>query len=167
MAVMIAGVVGIIALVGWALTRTVEPSQAPPTVNSLPEQAPLSTTSPAAEPPHSPNEGVARIEADELKAKVERGEVTVVDVRDSASYQVGHIPGALHIPMVDVPARMDEIDIDAEVYVVCRQGGRSIQVVAYLNQIGYDAVNVSGGMVAWQHTGRPLTADDGRSAKIY
>jgi len=38
-----------------------------------------------------------------------------------------------------VPARMDEIDIDAEVYVVCRQGGRSIVAVEYLNNLGFDA----------------------------
>ncbi|WP_072844599.1 rhodanese-like domain-containing protein [Rhodococcus tukisamuensis] len=108
-----------------------------------------------------PSVEVGEVPADPYDAAV------LLDVREDYEWADGHAPGALHIPMVDVPARLDEIDIDAEVYVVCRQGGRSIQVVAYLNQIGYDAVNVSGGMVAWQHTGRPLTADDGRSAKIY
>ncbi|MFC4606156.1 rhodanese-like domain-containing protein [Rhodococcus kronopolitis] len=94
-------------------------------------------------------------------------DAVLLDVREEYEWADGHAPGAQHIPMVDVPARMDEIDIDAQVFVVCRQGGRSIQVVEYLNRVGFDAYNVAGGMVAWQHSGRPLTADDGRPAKIY
>ena len=75
----------------------------------------------------------------------------LLDVREDDEWQLGHAPGAIHIPMVDVPARVDELDYDAQLYVVCRQGGRSFEVVKYLTHIGYDAVNVSGGMVAWWH----------------
>ncbi|MEV6096321.1 rhodanese-like domain-containing protein [Nocardia sp. NPDC051981] len=90
----------------------------------------------------------------------------LLDVREVDEWQLGRAPGAIHIPMTDVPARLDELDIDAEIYVICRQGGRSVPVVEYLNQIGYEAVMVSGGMVAWQQIGRPLTGD-GPEAKIY
>nr|WP_067532422.1 rhodanese-like domain-containing protein [Nocardia crassostreae] len=90
----------------------------------------------------------------------------LLDVREDDEWQLGHAPGAVHIPMVDVPARLDELDIDAEIYVVCRQGGRSIEVVKYLNNIGFEAIQVNGGMVAWQQTGRPL-AGDGAEPKIY
>lgn len=91
----------------------------------------------------------------------------LLDVREPDEWELGHAPGAIHIPMVDVPARIDEIDVDAEVYVVCRQGGRSIEVVKYLAHIGYEVVNVAGGMVAWQQTGRPVVADGEHEAKIY
>nr|WP_220139379.1 rhodanese-like domain-containing protein [Nocardia sp. GTS18] len=91
----------------------------------------------------------------------------MLDVREPDEWELGHAPGAIHIPMVDVPARLDDIDIDAEVYVVCRQGGRSIEVVKYLTHIGYEACHVSGGMVAWQQTGRPVVADGDHEAKIY
>lgn len=93
--------------------------------------------------------------------------VVLLDVREAGEWIEGHAPDALHIPMVDVPARVDEIDIDAQVYVVCRSGGRSITVVTYLNDIGFDAVTVNGGMVAWQKSGRPLVAEGGGTAKIY
>ncbi|WP_305093372.1 rhodanese-like domain-containing protein [Prescottella sp. R16] len=94
--------------------------------------------------------------------------VVLLDVREDDEWTLGHAPGAQHIPLVDIPARIDEVDIDAEVYVVCRQGGRSILAVEYLNNIGYDAYNVSGGMVAWQQAGLPLTSDDeSGTAKIY
>jgi rhodanese-related sulfurtransferase len=91
----------------------------------------------------------------------------LLDVREVDEWELGHAPGAIHIPMTDVPARLDDIDIDAEIYVVCRQGGRSAVVVEYLQSVGYEAVNVRDGMVAWQKAGRPLTRDGEGEAKIY
>ncbi|WP_280263089.1 rhodanese-like domain-containing protein [Nocardia wallacei] len=91
----------------------------------------------------------------------------LLDVREDDEWQLGHAPGALHIPMADVPARVDELDYDSDIYVVCRQGGRSIEVVKYLAHVGFDAVHVVGGMVAWQRSGRPLTGADGHEARIY
>ncbi|WP_307817245.1 rhodanese-like domain-containing protein [Nocardia acididurans] len=92
----------------------------------------------------------------------------LIDVREDDEWQLGHAPGALHIPLVDIPARLDELDYDAEIYVVCRQGGRSIQAVQFLlESVGVEAFHVTGGMVAWQQAGRPLTGDDAQQAKIY
>lgn len=92
--------------------------------------------------------------------------VILLDVRENDEWQQGHAPGAVHIPMSEVPSRLGEIDIDSQLYVVCKAGGRSARVVEYLNQIGYDAVNVDGGMAAWQFSGRPLVRDDGAEARI-
>lgn len=94
-------------------------------------------------------------------------DVVLLDVREPEEWEHGHAPGAVHIPMADIPSRAAELNNDAALYVVCRQGGRSARVVAYLNQAGFDAVNVDGGMVAWQMQGRPLTADGGREATIF
>lgn len=94
------------------------------------------------------------------------GTVLLLDVREPDEWAQGHAPGAVHIPMEDVPARIGELDLDAELYVVCRQGGRSLVITQYLQSIGIDAVNVAGGMVAWQQAGRELIADQGE-AKIY
>ncbi|MFC8043702.1 rhodanese-like domain-containing protein [Nocardia sp. NPDC057353] len=91
----------------------------------------------------------------------------LLDVREDDEWRLGHAPGALHIPMADVPARVDELDPDADIYVVCRQGGRSLEVVRYLANIGYEAVNVGGGMVSWQQAGRPLAADGEHEPRIY
>lgn len=93
--------------------------------------------------------------------------VVLLDVREVDEWNLGHAPGALHIPIGEVPARIEDIDIDAEVYVICRQGGRSLGVVEYLNNIGFEAFQVNGGMVAWQHNGRPLISDGDTPAKIY
>ncbi|MFC3963837.1 rhodanese-like domain-containing protein [Nocardia jiangsuensis] len=91
----------------------------------------------------------------------------LLDVREDDEWRLGHAPGAVHIPMADVPARAGELDPDADIYVICRQGGRSLEVVRYLANIGYEAVNVGGGMVSWQRAGRPLTADGDHEARIY
>ncbi|WP_327148922.1 rhodanese-like domain-containing protein [Nocardia sp. NBC_01329] len=97
----------------------------------------------------------------------EAATTVLLDVREDDEWQLGHAPGAVHIPLADVPARYGELDPDAELYVVCRQGGRSLEAVKFLANVGYEAVNVVGGMVAWQQTGRPLAADGGEPAKIY
>ncbi|MFG3253949.1 rhodanese-like domain-containing protein [Streptomyces sp. NPDC048172] len=87
----------------------------------------------------------------------------LLDVREDDEWAAGRAEGALHIPMSDFVARMGELTERAEggdrVYVVCRVGGRSAQVAAYLLQQGVDAVNVDGGMIAWEQAGRPLVGD--------
>ena len=79
--------------------------------------------------------------------------VVLLDVREDDEWQRGHAPGAQHIPMGDVPARMAEIDTEAQLYVVCHAGGRSQRVAQYLARNGYEPVNVTGGMLAWAGAG--------------
>ena len=55
----------------------------------------------------------------------------------------------------------DEIPADEKLLVMCKVGGRSAQVVAYLVQNGYDAVNIEGGMLDWEAAGQPMVADAG------
>ncbi len=88
----------------------------------------------------------------------------LLDVREPAEWAAGHAEGALHVPMGQVIQRIDEIVDhagDQPLYVVCKVGGRSAQVAAFLGQQGIRAINVAGGMAAWQACGRPLTADAG------
>lgn len=87
----------------------------------------------------------------------------LLDVREDDEWAAGHAPGAHHLPMRQVPERMGEVPTDDDVFVVCRSGGRSAQVTAYLIANGWDNVrNVDGGMRAWESAGRPLesTGDD-------
>jgi rhodanese-related sulfurtransferase len=88
-------------------------------------------------------------------------EAVLLDVREDDEWAAGHAPGAVHVPMGDIPARLAELPADDTLYVVCRSGGRSARVTAYLNANGWDAVNVDGGMQAWQAGGRELVSDDG------
>lgn len=92
--------------------------------------------------------------------------VVLLDVREDDEWQRGHAPQALHIPMGDVPARLAELDSDAELYVVCHAGGRSQRVAQYLAQNGFQPVNVAGGMLAWAGAGRPVVTDAGNVGTV-
>ncbi|MGE2837257.1 rhodanese-like domain-containing protein [Mycobacterium sp. SMC-4] len=87
--------------------------------------------------------------------------VVLLDVREDDEWRRGHAPGARHIPMGDIPARLDEIDRDARLFVVCHVGGRSQRVAQYLAQHGFEPINVAGGMLAWAGAGRPVVTDSG------
>ena len=89
-------------------------------------------------------------------------DAVVLDVREVDEWVHGHIEGATHIAMGDVPARLDDLPEGDPIYVTCRGGGRSGRVAAWLNANGFDAVNVAGGMGAWQDAGRPLVSETGQ-----
>lgn len=90
----------------------------------------------------------------------------LLDVREDDEWQRGHAAGAQHIPMGDVPARIDEIDRDATLYVVCHAGGRSLRVSEYLARNGFEPINVTGGMLAWVQAGRPVITDGGGAGTV-
>ncbi|GGV80493.1 sulfurtransferase [Streptomyces gelaticus] len=94
----------------------------------------------------------------------------VLDVREDNEWAAGHVEGALHIPMSDLVARFGELteaaDDGRRVHVMCRVGGRSAQVTQYLVQQGVDAVNIDGGMLAWEGAGRPMVTDNGEPAFV-
>jgi rhodanese-related sulfurtransferase len=101
---------------------------------------------------------VPEVPIGELPEQLPEG-VTLLDVREPDEWAAGHAPAAMHIPMGEVAGRLGELPADDDVYVVCRAGGRSARVTAYLNANGWNAVNVAGGMQAWHAAGRPLVGD--------
>ena len=80
----------------------------------------------------------------------------VVDVREAAEVAGGRVPGAVHIPMNDIPARAAELPKDAPFFVICAVGSRSRQVVDHLRAQGLNALNVAGGTHGWAQRGWPL-----------
>ena len=93
-------------------------------------------------------------------------DATILDVREDYEWSAGHAEGALHIPLEQLPARIDELDPDEDLYVICRTGGRSFRAAQWLVGLGYSALNVAGGMDQWIETGMPLVSDDGRKPVI-
>lgn len=87
-------------------------------------------------------------------------DVRPLDVREADEWAAGRAPTAVHIPMSELAGRLADVPADEDpLYVICRSGGRSARVVAYLVAQGYPAVNVDGGMQAWATAGRPLQSD--------
>ncbi len=83
-------------------------------------------------------------------------DLVVLDVREPHEWAAGHIEGAVHIPMGELPARVGELDPSAPTLVVCHVGGRSARVTAWLHAQGHDVTNLEGGMDAWEQAGRPV-----------
>ena len=85
--------------------------------------------------------------------------VTVLDVREPIEWHHGHIEGAVHVPLTEVPGRVDELPTDQQLLVVCKVGGRSSQATAFLREKGFEAINLAGGMIDWAEAGRPMVGD--------
>lgn len=82
----------------------------------------------------------------------------ILDVREDDEWTAGHAPGALHIPLADLPYKLGELPDDVELAIICRSGGRSIRAAQWLEQNGYDIGHVEGGMNRWARLGLPMVA---------
>jgi rhodanese-related sulfurtransferase len=93
---------------------------------------------------------VPELTPSEFVARRDRGEpLTLLDVREEWELGVASVPGIVHIPMGEVAGRLEELDRDREVVVLCRSGRRSLEVAKFLQQNGFKAVNLAGGILAW------------------
>ena len=73
----------------------------------------------------------------------------MLDVREDWELGVASVPDIVHIPMGQVADRLQELDRNTEVVVLCRSGRRSLEVAKFLQQNGFKAVNLAGGILAW------------------
>jgi len=91
---------------------------------------------------------------EELQSKLEANEnMMVLDVRETAEYTFNHIPNAISIPLGELEARMNELNQDQAIYIVCRTGSRSDLAAQKLAENGFSNVwNVIPGMSQWTGT---------------
>lgn len=83
----------------------------------------------------------------------------VLDVREDDEWEAGHVEGSLHVPLMELGARYVELPEAEQTLVVCRVGNRSAYAAGFLIQQGIEAVNLDGGLMAWQAAGRGLVTD--------
>lgn len=95
---------------------------------------------------------------DELARLIERDDVVVIDVRPPKEYGHGHLPGAVSIPVDELPKRLHELPRDRRIVAYCR--GRyclfADEAVAFLRQQGFDAERLEGGWPEWRAEDRPV-----------
>src|SRR6266545_1403471 len=103
-------------------------------------------------------ESVPQITVHELTEWIEQGrEITVIDVREHSEWIAGHIEGAVHLPMLEAPARWTEVPPDRPKAVLCAGGLRSSTAISALKRHGLQGwYNVTGGMTAWMRSGYPV-----------
>ncbi len=101
--------------------------------------------------------GGAHLSAAEAKARLDNGaKPFILDVRQPDEFRAGHIAGAKLIPLHELDSRMKELPQNREILCVCRSGARSSSAARQLNSAGYSALNLQGGMLAWQRAGYPV-----------
>lgn len=88
-------------------------------------------------------------DVNEVGAMVAEGAV-VIDVREPSEFAEGSVPGARNIPLGELVDRVGEIPRGVTIACLCRSGGRSARAQEFLIGQGYEAVNLTGGMLAWQ-----------------
>ncbi|SEB35350.1 Rhodanese-related sulfurtransferase [Paramicrobacterium humi] len=99
------------------------------------------------------------ISVTDLAARREAGEAPIIDVREADEWASRHVEGAVHIPLSEFMQREHELPEAEELYILCHSGGRSARVTQYLEQKGVSAVNVVGGIEAWQGAGLPVVSE--------
>jgi sulfur-carrier protein adenylyltransferase/sulfurtransferase len=86
----------------------------------------------------------------ELKAMLDRGEdIELVDVREPKEHEIVQIAGSKLIPLNTLPDHLDRLDPDKTQVVICRVGQRSAMAVQFMRERDYEAINLTGGILAW------------------
>lgn len=107
------------------------------------------------------NENIRQVTVDQIPENAK-----ILDVREDYEWVEGHIKNAQHIPLGEVPERYGEVPLDVDVYIICRAGGRSLRAAAYLDQYGFDVINVIGGMGAWQDAQLLMVSENGETPQV-
>ncbi|WCD89962.1 Thiosulfate sulfurtransferase GlpE [Streptomyces xanthophaeus] len=108
--------------------------------------------------------GPARVTPADAHQRTRDRSAVLLDVRESAEWTAGHAPGAVHAPLSALLADAD-LPRSAQgqpLMVICRSGHRSRQATKLLTARGAQAVDVTGGMIAWAAAGLPVVDGHGQ-----
>src|SRR4051794_20714146 len=105
------------------------------------------------------------IDAHEARNRIQQG-AFLLDVREDLEWNAGHAPEAKHVPLGALTRSLDSLPNDCEIVVVCKVGGRSSQAAAFLQQQGFNSVNLDGGMLAWASAGFPIVDEQGNEGVV-
>ncbi len=92
------------------------------------------------------------------------GEIDLIDVRESYEREAGHIADTRHVQFAQLSAQAETVDRERPVIFYCRSGGRSAVATQAFRASGYDAYNMSGGLLAWVEKGLPIEPEGGSVA---
>jgi rhodanese-related sulfurtransferase len=101
----------------------------------------------------------------EVSELLDGAEIQLVDVREPDEYEGGRIAGARHVPLGDLAAQAETIDRARPVVFYCRSGARSAMATEAFRGAGFDAHNMSGGLLDWDAAGLPLEPEGGYVAE--
>jgi len=104
------------------------------------------------------------VNREEARALLEDG-AQLIDVRVGHEWEAGHIAGAAHLPLEELPERAAELDRERPVILYCRGGTRSTMATEALTAAGFDAAKLTEGIVGWDEAGLELDPEGGYVAE--
>ena len=108
------------------------------------------------------NDNIVSVSAPEFEKEIKSDSVQLVDVRTPQEYTEGYIDGALNINVQSDDFKelaQRELSKDSTVLVYCRSGRRSLDAAEMLTRLGYNVVNLKGGIIEWKEDGLPLVSE--------
>jgi rhodanese-related sulfurtransferase len=111
--------------------------------------------------------GLEPVDNEELVRRVRRGEVTVIDVRPREEYAAAHLPGAISMPLAELPKRLKELQKRRAIVAYCRGPYcvMALDAVDLLRRKGFRASRLEHGVTEWRaRNWRVESGDDGRAA---
>jgi rhodanese-related sulfurtransferase len=101
----------------------------------------------------------------QVRELLEAGDIQLIDVRQQHEHEAGRIAGGRLIELGQLSGEADSIDPSRPVVFYCRSGGRSAMATQAFVQAGFDAHNMTGGLLEWEASGLPLEPSEGHVAE--
>jgi rhodanese-related sulfurtransferase len=101
---------------------------------------------------------------EQVRERLDRGEIELIDVREQYEWDAGRVAGARHIELERLAGRADEIPRERPVVFLCRLGARSAMATQAFRAAGWDAYNLEGGITRWVERGLPIEPAAGHVA---
>ncbi|HTN79389.1 MAG TPA: rhodanese-like domain-containing protein [Acidimicrobiales bacterium] len=98
----------------------------------------------------------AEVDIEELARVRYAGAIALIDVRRRDEYEEFHVPGAVLIPLDELPDRLHELPPVSPLYIICRTGARSGVAADFLAEQQIEAINIAGGTLAWMRAGNDV-----------
>jgi rhodanese-related sulfurtransferase len=100
-----------------------------------------------------------------VKEMLDGGEIELVDVREQYEWEAGRIAGAKHIELERLAGRAEELPRERPIVFQCRLGARSAMATEAFRASGWEAYNMTGGIMAWVEHGLPIEPQGGHVAE--
>jgi rhodanese-related sulfurtransferase len=114
---------------------------------------------------HVLHAGDIDVQPDDVRQRLEAGDIQLVDVREPYEWEAGRVGGARHIALERLASEAETIDREQPVVFYCRIGARSGMAANAFRRAGYEAYSMDGGITAWHERGLPLEPADGHVAE--
>lgn len=128
-----------------------------------PRRGPAAAASNYPRPIAEQTDTAAEVEPSRAEEMVGEG-AQLIDVRQDYEWEAGHIAGAVHVPLERLPAHAEQLDRERAIVFQCRSGSRSALAAAAFRESGFDAYNLSGGLLAWVEADKPIEPAGGEVA---